>query len=184
METSRQNTQSLITICQTQPSSESCRSKIKELQEFAAGLEREFETHADRYLGAGGFSQKQSIFNFDLLLARSFQDGRAPDAAIRDFLTDLAKKEGAIDCFLDSLGIAGGVATCASGAGTPACVAGIMAAIASANHLSGDIQKAVTGQEAKTAFVATLMSQGYTEEQAKQYQHYVDIGVIAVTLVD
>nr|WP_266019353.1 hemagglutinin repeat-containing protein [Brucella intermedia] len=184
MDLSRQNTQSLITICQAQPSSASCQAKINDLLEFSNTMKRDGFSGSDPYLGASGFSQKQSIFDYDLLLAQSIQSGKAPDVAVRDFLTDLAKKEGAVNSFLDGLGIAGGLAACSSGAGTAACVAGALAAIASANHLSADIQKAVTGQEAKTALVAILTSgqMGYTQEQAEKLQNYIDIGVIAVTV--
>lgn len=124
------------------------------------------------------------MFDYDLLLAQSIQSGKAPDVAVRDFLTDLAKKEGAVNSFLDGLGIVGGVAACSSGVGTAACVAGAIAAIASANHLSADIQKAVTGQEAKTALVAILTSEqmGYSQEQAEKLQTYIDLGVIVVTV--
>jgi hypothetical protein len=180
MALSRQNTASLLTICQAAPSSDSCARKIADLQAFAAQLDADRAALNDPYRSASGFSHKQSFFDYDLLLADSLQKGSAPDVAIRDFLTDLARKEGAVNAFLDTLGIVGGVAACGSGAGTAVCVAGALAAVASANHLSGDIRKAVTGQEAKTAFVAALMSQGYTQEQAEQYQHYVDIGVIVV----
>ena len=77
----------------------------------------------------------------------------------------------------------GGAAVCASGAGTPACVAGILAAISSANHLSADAQKAVTGQEARTVLVSALVDRlDYTKEQAEKLQFYIDIGVIAVTV--
>ena len=62
-------------------------------------------------------------------------------------------------------------------------MAGILAAISSANHLSADAQKAVTGQEARTVLVAALVDRlDYTKEQAEKLQFYIDIGVIAVTV--
>ncbi|MGU3400492.1 hemagglutinin repeat-containing protein [Brucellaceae bacterium D45D] len=182
MELSAQNTQSLITICQSQPSSESCKAKVNDLVEFSSRLKSEMFAGNDPYLGASGFSQKQSMFDYDLLLAQSLQSGKAPDVAVRDFFTDLAKKEGAVNSFLDGLGIVGGIAACSTGVGTAACVAGALAAIASANHLSADIQQAVTGKEAKTALVAALTSGGYTQAEAEKLQYYLDIGVIAVTV--
>ena len=49
--------------------------------------------------------------------------------------------------------------------------------------MSADVQKAVTGQEARTALVAALVDRlDYTKEQAEKLQFYIDIGVIAVTV--
>ena len=160
---------------------------MKDAIAYGKRLEHEYRSGGASWEGAAGFSNKNSIYDYDLLLYRSLLEaqatGKKPDAAIRDFLTDFAKQEGRVGSLLDALGVVGGAAVCTSGAGTPACVAGILAAISSANHLSGDIQKAVRGQEARTVLVAALVDRlKYTKEQAEKLQFYIDIGVIAVTV--
>ncbi|PRA85902.1 hypothetical protein CQ054_10540, partial [Ochrobactrum sp. MYb29] len=187
VERSASNTRTLIETCQKTPQGAACQQGMKDAMSYGKRLEHEYQSGGASWEGAAGFSNKNSIYDYDLLLYRSLLEaqatGKQPDAAIRDFLTDFAKQEGRVGSLLDALGVVGGAAVCASGAGTPACVAGILAAISSANHLSADAQKAVTGQEARTVLVAALVDRlDYTKEQAEKLQFYIDIGVIAVTV--
>ncbi|PRA75493.1 hypothetical protein CQ054_22945, partial [Ochrobactrum sp. MYb29] len=187
VEQSASNTRTLIETCQKAAQGAACQQGMKDAVAYGKRLEQEYQSGSASLEGAAGFSNKNSIYDYDLLLYRSLVEaqatGKKPDAAIRDFLTDFAKQEGRVDSLLDALGVVGGAAVCASGAGTPACVAGILAAISSANHFSGDIQKAVTGHEARTVLVAALVDRlDYTKEQAEKLQFYIDIGVIAVTV--
>ncbi|PRA75776.1 hypothetical protein CQ054_22665 [Ochrobactrum sp. MYb29] len=187
VERSASNTRTLIETCQKAAQGAACQQGMKDAMSYGKRLEHEYQSGGASWEGAAGFSNKNSIYDYDLLLYRSLVEaqatGKQPDAAIRDFLTDFAKQEGRVGSLLDALGVVGGAAVCASGAGTPACVAGILAAISSANHLSADAQKAVTGQEARTVLVAALVDRlDYTKEQAEKLQFYIDIGVIAVTV--
>ena len=51
-----------------------------------------------------------------------------PRSVHRPRFRQFAKQEGRVDSLLSALGVVGGAAVCTSGAGTPACVAGILAA--------------------------------------------------------
>jgi hypothetical protein len=71
------------------------------------------------------------MFDYDLLLARSLSNSNQPaDLAIRVFGVELSKTEGKINAFLSAAGVVGGVGVCASGAGTMACAAGALGALA------------------------------------------------------
>lgn len=107
---------------------------------------------------------------------------KSPDIAIRDFVVDMSKREGAVNGFLSAVGVVGGVGVCASGVGTMACAAGALGALASGNHLYGDVQQALTGNEARTVLVQALTSSGLSLADARKYQAYVDAGVVVVTL--
>ncbi|PRA79329.1 hypothetical protein CQ054_21730, partial [Ochrobactrum sp. MYb29] len=187
VEQSASNTRTLIENCQKAAQGAACQQGMKDAIAYGKSLEQEYRSGSASWESTAGFSSKSSIYDYDLLLYRSLVEaqasGKKPDAAIRDFLTDFARQEGRVDSLLDALGVVGGAAVCTSGAGTPACVAGILAAISSANHLSADAQKAVTGKEARTVLVAALVDRlDYTKEQAEKLQFYIDIGVIAVTV--
>ncbi|KJF66930.1 hypothetical protein RS75_14965 [Rhizobium nepotum 39/7] len=183
---SQTNTSTLLQVCLAAPASQACSSRIADLKGFASRLESERDTglvFADPTNSASGFSVKQSIFDYDLLLARSLMDGsKSPDIAIRDFVVDMSKREGAVNGFLSAVGVVGGVGVCASGVGTMACAAGALGALASGNHLYGDVQQALTGNEARTVLVQALTSSGLSLADARKYQAYVDAGVVVVTL--
>ncbi|TCQ95032.1 hypothetical protein [Neorhizobium sp. JUb45] len=186
MEQSQQNTRSLINICKEAPESQSCRSKIYDLLAFSDAMDKDRREGSTGNANASGFAVKQSGFEYDLLLAESLRSavtGSKPaNVAIEEFLVELAKKEGGVNAFLDAVGVVGGVAACSSGAGTALCVAGAIGAVASANHLYGDMQQAISGETAKTALVQTLVASGMTPEEAEKYQRFVDIGTVAVAV--
>lgn len=58
----------------------------------------------------------------------------------------------------------------------------MLSALASGNHLYGDAQHAITGNEARTALVQALTAQGLSPADAAKYQAYVDAGAVVVTL--
>lgn len=58
----------------------------------------------------------------------------------------------------------------------------MLSALASGNHLYGDAQQAITGNEARTALVQALTAQGLSPADAAKYQAYVDAGAVVVTL--
>ncbi len=183
---SQANTSNLMQVCLVAPASQACAARVADLKGSAARLEQERDNGqalADPTNSATAFSVKQSIFDYDLLLARSLSNSTQPaDLAIRDFVVELSKTEGKINAFLSAAGVVGGVGVCASGAGTMACAAGALGALASGNHLYGDAQQAITGNEARTALVQALTAQGLNPADAQKYQAYVDAGAVVVTL--
>jgi len=192
VELSQKNTRTLLHLCSTDPTSYACVTRRADLLAFADLLKKEREFGLGSGFGLGGrarataemFSVQQSIFIYDLILAEYLSDTtKSPDVAIRDFMVGMSKREGGVNAFLSAVGVIGGIAVCASGVGTMACAAGALTAVASANHLYGDVQQTLTGEEARTALVQALTANGISPEEANKYQEYVDNGVIAVDLI-
>ena len=125
-----------------------------------------------------------------MILAEHYQavlDGTmTPEQATEAAIADITSREGAVNGFLDALGVAGGVAAgvpaCGSGILTAGCIAAAAATAASGNHLYADVRQVITGKEAKTAVVDALVAMGMDPAKAATYEHYADIGAIVVTL--
>ena len=127
-----------------------------------------------------------------MILAEHYQavlDGTmTPEQATEAAIADITSREGAVNGFLDALGVAGGVAAgvpaCGSGILTAGCIAAAAATAASANHLYADVRQVITGKEAKTALHDCLVKvKGMDPAEADTWEHYVDTGAIVVTLV-
>lgn len=178
------NTQDLIASCSNDGMSDACRTKIADLVKFteeAADLFYQPENdHASPYIFAPG-----GTFNLDNFLAPYLKDALANNtsasAALEAGLTDYARQAGTVSAVLDVLGVAG-VAACSS-VSVGACAVLAIGAAASANHLYGSAQQAVTGQEANTALVAALVASGKSEVDAEELQNYLDAGIVVVTVV-
>ncbi|WP_026789751.1 hemagglutinin repeat-containing protein [Pleomorphomonas oryzae] len=182
---SAENTAKLIAECSGDTLTASCRQQISDLIDFANAIDK--DNSFGKYLGdgAGVFSVKQSVFDYDHILADHYKgvlDGSvSPAAAQKAAIADITSKEGTINGLASALGVVGGFAVCGSGAGTAACIAGLIAAAGSGNHLYGNVQQAISGEEAKSALVQALVKKGMSQEEAEKYQAYVDAGVIFVT---
>jgi hypothetical protein len=182
---SQSNTRDLIATCSANGGSEACRAKIDDLIRFtdetADVVYDPKNDHASPYVFAAG-----NIYNLDNYLASYLKEaktnGTDTQAALQAGLSAYTRKEGGTKAVLDALGVVAGGAVCASGVGTGACIAAVIGTAAtSGSHLYGDVQQVITGQEAKSALVQALISQGVSPEKAEKYQSYVDTGVIIVT---
>src|SRR5690606_5032653 len=179
---SAKNTNELIAACGSGGDQQVCSAKIRDLAQFYQELENAKLSGLDPYFSAHGFSVKESVFNYDQILAEYLvpvQNGTfaQQNQAITDAIEDLAKGKGGVSALLDTLGVVGGAAVCASGVGTAACVAGIIGASASANSLTASGYQAATGKTTTTALVKGLNRLGVNEKDAVLYEYYVNIGV-------
>ncbi|MDJ1637574.1 hemagglutinin repeat-containing protein [Rhizobium rhizogenes] len=190
---SQANTATLISVCTSDPSSSACRSMISDLQSFVnaynnlnipTAVDIANGTADDSTAATQALAGMDGFMPYDVILAQHLAEvanGKSADVAIQEALLDISQRNGGIQTFLDTMGVAYGIGPCAVSFGA-ACAIGALNAAVSANHLASAVPQALTGNKAQTAAVLALTGMGIDEQEAEKWQNYVETGVLVVSV--
>ncbi|MBB3428189.1 filamentous hemagglutinin [Rhizobium sp. BK312] len=190
---SQANTATLISVCTSDPSSSACRSMISDLQSFVnaynnlnipTAVDIVNGTDDDSTAATQALAGMDGFIPYDVILAQHLAEvanGKSADVAIQEALLDISQRNGGIKTFLDAMGVAYGIGSCAGSFGIT-CAIGALNAAVSANHLVSAVPQALTGRKAQTAAVLALTGMGVDKQEAEKWQNYVETGVLVVSV--
>jgi filamentous hemagglutinin len=193
---SADNTATLIKECSQGPS-QTCFSMMKDLREFNAAIDAEFQSMQDNPRGtspqslptpnqARFFEVTEGGLRLDDLVEQQFiavlGGNQTAEQARQNIATKViqsTKNLGQLRSILDGAGLIGSgiIIVLSDGTALP-LLAGGLGAVSSGSHLSGDIQQGITGVVTEPGLVQLLKANNIAPNDAATIQNLIDLGAL------